>query len=107
MFFDWLNTIEIDCDAPPYSIVKACRALGFWTPEDVRWCQMSILPQLPPKQWRFWHALVRKPKPAGLLCRCGRKLPALQQHTLACGSESVRLSLAQCRRCNTIFWNES
>ena len=32
--------LEIDGDAPPYHIVRACRQLGFRDPEEVRWCRL-------------------------------------------------------------------
>jgi len=35
MFFDEPQSVEILCDAPPYSIVRACRKLSFHSPEDV------------------------------------------------------------------------
>jgi hypothetical protein len=38
MFFNQFETLGIECDAPPYGIVRACHKLGFLTPEDVRWC---------------------------------------------------------------------
>ena len=36
-----LGPIEIDCDAPPYAIVRACQRIGIRTPEDVRWARLS------------------------------------------------------------------
>ncbi len=39
-----LGPLEVECDAPPYSVVCACRDLGLQSPEDVRWRRLS----------RFW-----------------------------------------------------
>ena len=39
MFFFGSGLSEIECDAPAYSVVQACRKLGLQSPEDVRWCQ--------------------------------------------------------------------
>ena len=36
-----LGLLEVECDAPPYPIVRACRKLGLIAPEDVRWCGMG------------------------------------------------------------------
>ena len=30
-----LGPLQIECDAPPYMIVSACRKIGFESPEDV------------------------------------------------------------------------
>ena len=54
MFFDWLETLDVECDAPPHTIVQACRALGFHSPEDLRWCQIDrSLPQTNPRRGWF------------------------------------------------------
>jgi len=39
--FNRSRGFEIDCDAPPYSIVQGCRLLGLQDPEDVRWSRLS------------------------------------------------------------------
>lgn len=109
MFFNSLGTIDIDCDAPPYTVVQASRALDLRTPEDVRWCHTRNAPRIAPKQrlgW-FWKALFQKPEPTPAVCCCGRELPELNERafTLAPG-ETVHFLLGQCRRCCTIFWKE-
>jgi len=44
----------VECDAPPHTIVQACRALGFHSPEDLRWCQIDrSLPQTNPRRGWF------------------------------------------------------
>jgi hypothetical protein len=96
-----LGRVDIVCDAPPYSVVKACVSLGFRTPLDVRWVRIerreierkahSILP---------W---IRQSIPG---CSCSHPLPALESYTFtfASGKQS-RYYLGQCPRCNTIYWD--
>lgn len=112
MFFDGFGTLEVECDAPTYAIVHACRKLGFLAPEDVRWCSESNVRLAPPKQQggllaQAFKAIFRRtpPRRAGCICRC--QLPELDKFTftLACGVEK-HLLLGQCRRCLTIFWKE-
>jgi len=112
MFFDWFETIELECDAPQYSIVQACRALGFRSPEDVRWCQVpsALAGPKPPHRWFSWGFLKsllgrREPRPAS--CRCGQPLPHLDSYTFFLDSGAKQLLLlGQCSRCRTIFWRE-
>jgi hypothetical protein len=40
---------EVDCDAPPYAIVRACARLGFRSPPDVRWRRLT--PRQQPGRW--------------------------------------------------------
>ena len=42
MFANDAGIIEIDCDAPPYPVVQACRELGFRSPEDVAVDRLGI-----------------------------------------------------------------
>jgi hypothetical protein len=106
-----LGPIEILCDAPPYVMVRGCRSLGLQSPEDVRWCRLSsFLPQLGARAWppltgpaRVWQARGR-----GVACRCGEELPLLRavDVTYSSGRE-VTYVLGQCRRCHTVFWEET
>ena len=110
MFFNWLGTIEIGCDSPPYSIVQACRKLGFYSPEDVRWCQESnAVPKPIQRQglFSFLKSLIGMPEPRRSTCVCGHQLPWLESYTFArrSGAQS-RLLLGQCHKCKTIFWKE-
>jgi hypothetical protein len=112
MFFNWLGTIEIECDSPAYSIVQACRKLGFYSPEDVRWCQQSnALPNSIQQhrlfKSRFLKWLIGKPEPGGSECVCGQKLPRFESYSFTLRSnQKHRLLLGQCDRCKTIFWKE-
>ena len=96
---------QFECDAPPYSVVKACQELGFHSPLDVRWCSRS-------------HALASHSAGSGVLawlfgrsrspakkCACGEPLPGLEryQFAFACGRTATYL-LGQCSRCRQIFW---
>jgi hypothetical protein len=112
MFFDGFGTLKIECDAPGYAIVRACRKLGFKTPEDVRWCRVSRARPAPPKKRggllaQAFRAIFRKTasRRAGCICRC--QSPELDKYTytLASGGEK-HLFLGQCRQCLTIFWKE-
>lgn len=112
MFSNRSKTLDIECDAPPYAIVRACHKVGFLAPEDVRWCSKSKALKPPPKQRsgllaQAFKAIFRwtAPRRAGCICRC--QLPKLDKYTFtfACGTEK-HLLLGQCRRCLTIFWNE-
>jgi hypothetical protein len=100
--FNQMGPLEVTCDAPPYSIVRACDWLGFTTPEDVRWWRME----------HFWEAraswqdiLRRHFGVGGKSCTCGEDLPHLDMYafTLSSGKEVTYL-LGQCGRCRTMFW---
>jgi hypothetical protein len=112
MFFNRFGTTQIDADAPPYSVVQACRRLGFHSPEDVRWChQNNASPEAVERpgsgRFRFLKSFFGKPGSRCLTCLCGRKLPRLESYSITLGSgENNQLLLAQCRRCKTIFWKE-
>ena len=110
MLFDQPGTIKILCDAPPYSIVRACRALGFCSPEDVRWCQdRTALLKLIRRQGyfglRFLKSLIFGERIGS--CVCGHALPTLERYRFVLSSGAViRLLLGQCQSCKTIFWRE-
>jgi hypothetical protein len=104
--FDW------ECDAPSYNIVQACQRLGFYAPEDVRWCRLSHLGQhrvdwreFLRRPWRLLQGLTRS---TGKTCFCGQALPGLEMctFTLISGKE-ISYVMGQCRRCHAIFWDES
>jgi hypothetical protein len=108
-----LGPLEICCDAPPYSIVTACRRVGFQDPEDVRWCRLNQLVDAPPGEWESlkrhpWRLLLRMAASDVKSCRCGQKLPGLDRYTFTylTGHESSYL-LGQCPRCKTVFWEEA
>jgi hypothetical protein len=112
MFFNWLETLEIECDAPPYGFVRACSKLGFLAPEDVRWCSKSNASQAPPKQRggllvEAIKAIFRWTAPRRTGCICRHQLPELAKYifTFGCGGKK-HLLLGQCHRCLTIFWRE-
>jgi len=112
MFFNESESVDIECDAPPYPIVHACRGLGFRTPEDVRWCHASPILRRPvPAESVFsihgWKSLFARPEPKGPACSCGQELPHLDSYTftLLSGKE-VRYLLGQCNRCFAMHWKE-
>ena len=112
MFFDWFETLAIECDAPDYAIVQACRKLGFQSPEDVRWRQADqATPKSERQAWWSFGSLKSpfgksEPKSAG--CVCSAEIPKLDGYrfTLTSGKET-ELLLGQCRRCRTMFWKEA
>jgi hypothetical protein len=107
-----LGPMEIECDSPSYSIVSACQKLGFYSPEDVRWCRLSHA-GIPATHWREllrrpWQFLLGGSKSTEKACFCGLALPALEMctFTLISGKE-VTYVIGQCSRCHAIFWDEA
>ena len=104
--------LEIDCDSPPYSIVRACTRIGVRTPEDVRWCRLSGLQE----QAANWRQYIRSPwklfgsaaGARGKSCVCGHELPRVEEYTftMISGTEKSYL-LGQCQCCRTVFWEEA
>jgi hypothetical protein len=101
---------DMDCDAPPYPIIRACRKLGFETPEDVRWCRRGSAVTPEPTGWkrfapRLWNLLFGRfnAEPRG--CPCVRRPPALNRCTFTMSSgREVGYLIGQCSRCRTIIW---
>jgi hypothetical protein len=110
-----LGPIEIICDAPPYSIVRASRTLGFLSPEDVRWCRMSHYRAERDSLWELLNPVTWKQALGGSVrtrraytCVCNQDLPAMERYlfTFGTGRQEAYL-LGQCRHCRTIFWEEA
>ena len=108
-----LGPVEIDCDAPPYPVVRSCTCLGFHQPLDVRWRPARELSagRRAWRQmfgWRLWKALLGRRRGEPLGCTCGQGLPPLRRYefTLRWGTE-VEYLLGQCPRCATMFWEEA
>jgi len=108
--FDNSSSLEIRCDAPPYSIVQACRLVGIHRPEDVRWCRLSQFRdnragQLELFNVHTWKALWGTQPPTGATCSCGQELPKLERISFTYrGGKTVNYFVGQCSRCRTIFW---
>jgi hypothetical protein len=105
-----LGPIEIECDAPPYAVVRASRQAGLRCPEDVRWCRLSTYLERCSGWWlvlnpRAWRLLLARLGRGRGVCSCGVQLPQLASYTFtfASGRETSYL-LGQCRRCRTVFW---
>jgi hypothetical protein len=101
-----LGPLEVQCDAPPYNIVKGTRLIGVETPEDVRWLRKSavlterFLDRRRPLLAFSERDLERMP------CSCGQPIPMLQAYTFQLMSgEEVEYSIAQCKRCHTVYWD--
>jgi hypothetical protein len=104
---------DIDCDAPPYPIVRACQRLGFQSPLDVRWRRMKHFLKgrggrggvlgFHPWLWLFGGG-----QPPEAACACGQPLPPMELYTftVASGKEAHYL-LGQCCRCRTMLWDEA
>ncbi len=109
-----LGPMDIFCDAPPYSIVRAGRGLGFYRPEDVRWCRLSHFRAEHESRWEILNPLKWKSalggnaparKPLG--CSCGHDLPLMERYVFTYGTGAQEIyELGQCARCHTIFWEE-
>jgi hypothetical protein len=96
-----LGPIDIQCDAPPYPVVKACVSLGFHEPEDVRWCRIERRRLRRPSSLFPW---LRAAIP---MCVCGQPLPKLESYTFTFVSGSqLEYHLGQCSRCRTIYWDK-
>lgn len=107
-----LGLLEIECDAPSYPIVRACRKLGVESPEDVRWCRMSRrkghhswMNFFASHTWRHW---LGKSQPEEAACICGHPLPGLETYsfTFQTGAQ-VDFEIGQCPCCRTIYWEKA
>jgi hypothetical protein len=103
-----LGPIDVECDAPPYSIVQACHMIGLESPEDVRWCRLShhrggnrhdVLGFQP---WKIFAGQVPVDERK---CVCGQLLPRLEEYTFTfiTGDEAC-YQIGQCRKCRSIYW---
>jgi hypothetical protein len=107
-----LHAIEIDCDALPYALVKACRWAGFQDPEDVRWCRLCHFQKRQPTWRDFFHfrtlkALFVRDKTRDLECNCGQELPTLGMYIFTLSTGDVEnYYLGQCSRCRTMYWEK-
>jgi hypothetical protein len=108
-----LGPMDIECDAPPYSVVKACKGLGFQLPLDVRWCRMSYVLRdqgevggavgFHPLRWLFGSG-----QPPRTSCSCGQPLPLIERYAFTVASKKeAHYLLGQCSRCRTIYWEEA
>jgi hypothetical protein len=111
--FSQPGTLEVICDAPPYEVVRACEAVGFRTPLDVRWVRAChVVQRRPPGRglfsFRRWLELLGVGKPAGRACSCGDRLPDLRWHRFVYPAEGQSdYLLGQCRRCHTVYWDDA
>ncbi len=110
-----LGPIDIHCDAPPYSIVRAGRGLGFYRPEDVRWCRLSHFRTEQEGHWELLNPLTWKVALGGTgrarkacTCSCGQDLPVLERYVFTFSSgDQVSYLIGQCGRCHTLFWEDA
>jgi len=107
------SSFHIDCDAPAYSIVRACQRVGLEAPEDVRWCRVSHMRKSAGNRRdmfdpRTWGSMLGLAEGHEGKCHCGQALPKLEKYTftLISGKE-LNYYLGQCRGCRTIFWEEA
>ncbi len=107
-----LGPVDVCCDAPPYPVVQACRAIRIRSPEDVRWLRLSTFRNWQESQHglslQFWKALWHRGKHAERACTCGEALPQLGLVVFTFNTgDKVSYLLGQCRRCRTVFWDEA
>ena len=107
-----LRILDVECDAPPDHIVRACRKLGLLRPEDVRWCRLSQR-QRAEQNWKSFFAgplWVRFFGSAGSLektCSCGCRLPNVNGYAFTLqNGEQLDYDLVQCPHCSTIYWEK-
>ncbi len=79
-----MGTLEIDCDAPPYDVVRSSEAVGLRSPLDVRWCHAGHFLNGAATGPGFLQALARRflraaEPPKTPSCTCGCELPALDR----------------------------
>ena len=105
-----LNLLEIECDAPPYPIVRACRKLGMSDPEDVRWCGKARHGRRHHGWMHFlaspiWGRLLGREETQTATCSCGAPLPVLECYAFTFQTgEQIDYEIGQCPRCRTIYW---
>jgi hypothetical protein len=111
--FQRTRPIEINCDAPPYAIVKACQLFGVQAPQDVGWCRVSHAPtgtagrRLRLFDVRAWKQFLGMDAPEGPACVCGSERPVVERYTFTYSTGGkAHYSIGQCGRCRTIFWEE-
>jgi hypothetical protein len=106
-----LGSIEVNCDSPPYGIVRATRVIGMQSPEDVRWCKSSHCRRQFPRlgyalrhPWRMLRMMCGTGTGA---CVCGRALPLVEPYSfqMASGRQDC-YRIGQCSHCRTIFWDD-
>ena len=105
-----LGTPDIQCDAPRYDVVHACRWLGFQFPLDVRWLPMNhCLGGQNPRHsimrrfWRFCFGHVEAEKH----CTCGSPLADVRRYRFSgIFANEPDYLLGQCFKCRTIFWQK-
>jgi hypothetical protein len=87
-----LGPIEIECDAPAYTIVQAAKPMGISTPEDVRWIKLNSFSESLPTSERK--------------CSCGESLPDRSKVIFTFGTQGQMsfVRLGQCCRCRTVYW---
>src|SRR5438552_3190656 len=100
-----LGPLEVNCDAPPYNIVRACHMIGIRAPEDVRWSRFSRFVNTRAGRGEnlrhlSWRTLLGMAQSENRCCTCGQKLPVLERYTftLISGKEAFYL-IGQCSRC--------
>lgn len=104
--------LELECDAPPYAIVRACRKVGLKSPEDVRWCRKSHRGKRSHGWISFlasplWGRLLGRPETDERVCTCGQELLELESYAFTFqNGEQIEYEIGQCPRCRTIYWEK-
>jgi hypothetical protein len=108
-----METIHLECDAPPYPIVEGSRLIGLVNPADVRWSRVGTA--LTSRTSRFfqrlrhgWHVPGDGRGPREITCSCGQPFLALRkfQFIFDTGHQEW-YRLGQCERCLAIYWEEA
>ncbi len=107
-----LGPLEVECDAPSYPIVRACRKLGMSEPEDVRWCRRSRQLRRP-NGWigllanPIWGCLLGREDSEAPVCTCGNSLPPMESYSFTFQTgEQIEYEMGQCVHCRTIYWEK-
>lgn len=105
-----LGPLDVECDAPPYAIVRACRRIGVYDPEDVRWCRLSRRARPRASWWEvFYHHPFKFLMGLGQIhngeCLCRQIIPRLGEHTFTyCTGEEETYLIGQCPCCRAVYW---
>jgi hypothetical protein len=101
-----LGPLLIECDAPPFEVVAASMAAGFWAPADVCWRRAERRRPAP----RGWLPWLRSwlPISGGRSCRaCAAGHPELKLCVFERQGELLSYSMGQCPRCLTMYWQHA
>ncbi len=103
--------MDVECDAPPYEVVRACTCVGLHRPLDVVWHHRARYAARRARQAGLfslaaWRRLLGLAEPQDSLCGCGRAQPPLRRFTVVFASgQFTAYEFGQCPHCGAVFWD--